>query len=87
MIEIIAFKTDCGKVYQQKYSAKEHEKRCRCWKNPKFKTCLSCKFGHKTFDESVGCQNSEMDMDIHFNAAHKNAPNLNINCILWEPKK
>jgi len=87
MIEVTAYKTDCGKVYQHKSSALTHEKKCRCWKNPKFRTCLSCRFKKNIPVDFLGCTNDNLDTNIHFNAAHKNAPNLNINCILWEAKK
>ncbi len=33
------------------------------------------------------CQNPKFDESIHFTAAHKNAPDLNINCPVWESKK
>jgi len=45
MKEVRAWVTDCGKLYKYKQSAKNHERICKCWSNPKFKTCKTCKFG------------------------------------------
>lgn len=45
MKEIKAFQSDCGRIYKHKSSAISHDKKCKCWSNPKLKTCKSCVFG------------------------------------------
>lgn len=99
--KVIRYYTDCGKGFWKKQKAVSHEANCRCWKNPKFKTCLTCKFKNIVHDsngmehephclqtwEWNDCKNPEMNMDTMFKPAHENAPNICINCPKWTPKK
>ncbi len=100
MIEVTAYKCDCGKKYHTKSAAKRHELNCKCWTNPKFKTCKSCKFC-RVYEDSNGmehqpqflhtwkqieCTNPLFDYDKHFTAAHFKAQDLNINCPVWANK-
>jgi hypothetical protein len=73
----------CGKGFSSKKRCLKHEDVCKCWKNPIFKTCLSCKFQAKRGDF---CNNPAFDYDVHFKAAFNQCEDLCINCPLWEQK-
>jgi len=99
MTETIAYRCECGRKYHTKQSAVRHEKICQCWTNPKFRTCKSCKWATKEKD-SNGMEDEPQNLetwvqwkcnnpdyrDYHFHAAHKNAPDLNFNCAIWQQK-
>lgn len=77
--KVTRYYSDCGKGFWSKQKALTHEEYCKCWKNPIFKTCLSCK--HKNFvKDSNGmenepqylqtwtenkCKNSEFGVPVH----------------------
>lgn len=44
-IQITRYKCQCGKKFAKKYAAEHHEKVCKCWTNPKNRSCKTCKFG------------------------------------------
>ena len=84
---------DCGKEYKTKNSALYHDSYCKCWTNPKYKTCLSCK--HKNFIKDSDdyrtwkvndCKNPDFNFDEMFVPAHENADHICINCPAWESK-
>ncbi len=92
---------DCGKRYTSKKKCLGHELVCRCWKNPKFKTCITCKYG-KNIKDSNGmehepqflqtwriweCTNKDFVYNLHFTSAHETASDLCINCPVYENKK
>jgi len=95
------FIADCGRGFWNKNACAEHETNCRCWTNPKHRTCLTCKYTKKVNDSDGTehdprnlqkwtyreCTNEKFHQDIHFHPAHENAPDLNINCSLWESNK
>lgn len=96
--KVLRYYADCGKAFWKKKDCAAHEKVCRCWKNPKFKTCLSCK--HKKFtrnwdDTEHGtnewvendCLNPEFNYDKYFKSVHPNADHICTNCPKWESKK
>ncbi len=93
--------SDCGRGFWSKNTCLEHEKNCKCWTNPAFRTCKTCEFAHE-FDDSNGmehepqflhtwrqieCKNPAFDYETHFNQAHENAPYLCVNCTQWKYKK
>lgn len=100
MIETKAYKCECGKKYHTKRAAYLHEKVCKCWTNPIHRTCKTCKFGKQEYDSNGMedepnllhswkqwvCSNPKFNYDIHFKPAHPYAPDLNINCRVWEQK-
>lgn len=101
MEEIKGYKTDCGKKYFNRQSAKKHEATCKCWSNPALRTCLSCKFGDYITDSNGmedepqylhtwkqwDCSNVEFNYDTMFTQAPNDTTNsLNINCPVWEKK-
>lgn len=91
---------DCGRGFWNKKKCQHHEGVCVCWKNPKYKTCLTCKHNRVVNDSngmeheaqflqtwtSNGCQNPAFDYDAHFTEAHEKAPDVCINCPVWESK-
>ena len=91
--------SDCGKGWWSKQKAIKHDENCKCWQNPKFKSCLSCKFKNFITDsngmehepqflqtwKSNECLNKEMDFNT-MQPAHENAPELAINCKHWQLK-
>ena len=40
--KVIRYYADCGRGFWSKRACLHHENVCQCWKNPKFKTCLTC---------------------------------------------
>jgi len=101
MVESVSYKCECGKKYHTKRAAINHENVCKCWKNPKHKTCVTCKFG-KRIKDSNGmesnpqflqtwkqwtCSNPLMK-DEYFTAAHSlHATDLCINCPIHQLKE
>lgn len=95
------YKCDCGRSYATKSVAVRHELVCQCWTNPKHQTCKTCKFGKQVIDtngmehepqhlhtwKQWQCSNPRFVYKFHFKQAHRNAPDLNINCPVWENKK
>lgn len=41
----IRYIAECGKGFWDKKSCKNHEQNCKCWTNPKNKTCKTCQYG------------------------------------------
>lgn len=97
--KVLRYYADCGRAFWKKYLCLNHEKNCKCWTNEKFKTCLTCKFKNIVNDSNGmedhnretwqwnDCKNPEMNMETMFNEAHKNAPNICLNCQKWVSKK
>ena len=92
--------SDCGRGFWNKKVCLNHEESCKCWTNPKHKTCKTCKFGNN-YEDSNGmehepqylhvwrqweCLNPEFDYDKHFTPAHEKAEDLCINCPVWVGK-
>lgn len=96
----IAYKAECGRKFHTKKACKKHELYCTCWTNPKYKTCKSCKFGKQVKDSNGmesdpqyletwrqwQCSNPDFK-EYMFTSAHKNAPDICINCPVWVNKK
>lgn len=101
MIEIKAYKAECGKKYFSKSGCKNHELICQCWTNPNLKTCMTCEFG-RLINDSNGmedepqylqtwmqwdCSNKEFNYDKHFTQApNDNTKSLCINCPIHKLK-
>ncbi len=74
---VTSYHADCGKGFWDKQKALTHDQNCKCWKNPKFKTCISCK--HKClvndhdvmegieheFWQSNNCEHSNSGVPVH----------------------
>lgn len=97
-VKVKRYIADCGRGFWKKAHCENHEKRCKCWKNPKFKTCLTC-IHEKLTNDTNGmesepqhlhtwvervCLNPEFVREKHFTPAHEKAPDLCINCPVWE---
>lgn len=40
--KVIRYYSDCGRGFWKKQQAISHDENCKCWKNPKYESCLSC---------------------------------------------
>lgn len=92
--------SDCGRGFWSKAKCLKHEENCKCWTNPKHRTCKTCKFAKVVNDSNgmehepqflqqwtwIDCQNPDFNVDIHFTEAHEKAPDLCINCPVWQSK-
>jgi len=93
--KVTRYISECGRGYWNKSTCLSHEKNCKCWKNPKFQTCLTCK--HKSFikdsngmehepqylqtwDEN-NCEHSEFGVPAHVDYEH-----IRMYCQFWETK-
>jgi len=99
-VRVTRYISDCGRGFWTKKTAETHDKNCRCWTNPKFKTCKTCAFCTVENDSngmehdpkylqtwaSIECHNPDFDYDKHFTEAHGKAPDLCINCPVWKNK-
>jgi len=45
--KVLRYYADCGKGFWKKVTALDHETSCKCWTNPRNKTCKTCKYGEK----------------------------------------
>jgi len=60
--KVIRYYSDCGRGFWKKNQALTHDQNCKCWKNPKFKGCLSCK--HKNIvKDSNGMEDEPQFLD------------------------
>lgn len=87
---VTRYYADCGRGFWKKSQALTHDKNCKCWKNPKFKTCISCKFKDMSVDsngmesepqflqtwEHNGCKHADKGIPVHKDYEHirKNCP-------------
>jgi len=91
--KVYRYYADCGKAYWTKRACLDHEKICICWKNAKFKTCLTCVHKNIKVDDDGeqswqynDCKNPEMNLNTMFIPAHEKADYICINCPKWELK-
>lgn len=40
--KVTRYYSECGRGFWKKQQAITHDINCKCWKNPKFKSCMSC---------------------------------------------
>lgn len=94
--KVIRYYSDCGRGFWKKQQALQHDENCKCWKNPKFYSCLSC--ANKDFRvDSNGmdhepqflqtwndnnCQHSESGIPVHEDFEH-----IRKNCSFWKSIK
>ena len=94
--KVIRYYSECGRGFWKKQSAITHDKNCKCWKNPKFKTCISCK--HKDLIiysngmehepdkletwNSNNCNHCESGIPVHVDFGH-----IRKNCQFYENSK
>lgn len=82
--KVTRYYSDCGRGFWKKQQAVTHDKNCKCWKNPKYKSCLSCKHECIAKDSngmehepqyletwSINkCQHSESGVPVHQDYEH-----------------
>ena len=94
--KVIRYYSECGRGFWKKQQAINHDKYCRCWKNPKFKSCLSCK--HKNIiKDSNGMENEPQFLQTwddnkcnHSDSgvpAHKDFEHIRKDCQFYEQNK
>lgn len=53
--KVTRYYAECGKGFWKRDRAINHEKACKCWDNPKNKTCKTCCYGvHHKSDLDTG---------------------------------
>ena len=81
---VTRYYSDCGRGFWKKETAITHDKNCKCWKNPKFKTCISCEFKNMVNDsngmkhepqfletfQTNNCEFSDSGIPVHENFDH-----------------
>ncbi len=86
--KVLRYYSDCGRGFWSKQKALIHDTNCKCWKNEKFKTCISCK--HKDFvtdSDGSGASWVENLCDTQNGIpAHENAQHVIMNCHSWASK-
>jgi len=93
--KVIRYYSECGRGFWNKQKAIKHDENCKCWKNPKFKSCLSCK--NKCFildsngmeHEPQYLQTWETNLCQYSGSgvsAHENYQHIRLNCDFYEPK-
>jgi hypothetical protein len=80
----------CGRGFWKKAAAIHHEEVCKCWINPKCKTCKTCKHGDfQPYESDTGqeafweCSHEGNDRDAHAGAPH-GLTYISVNCELHE---
>lgn len=93
--KVIRYYSDCGRGFWKKQQALTHDQNCKCWNNPKFKSCISCKFKDFRVDsngmehepqynqtwEYNNCKHSGFGISVHENFTH-----IRKNCPQWVNK-
>lgn len=91
-ILITRFISDCGSEFRHKSSCIKHEKKCKCFSNPKYRTCLTCKFNNgfirEDYDRYRDCIHNEYNFDKLKPYLIPNTKTYDcVNCPLYEPKE
>ncbi len=92
--KVLRYYSDCGRGFWKKPQALKHDQNCKCWKNPKFKTCLTCKLKDFQVDD-IGMEKeyevlwtyNNCDHSKYVASAHKNCKHIKIYCPFHEQKK
>ena len=88
---------DCGRGFWKKEPCLNHEEACKCWANPKFKTCKTCRHEILTpaYHDYITGQFDPIERDCAVDYDYDNwtppvndegevlADDLNMNCPLW----
>lgn len=89
---VVIYIADCGKKYQTKAGCIVHEQVCKCFTNPKFKACHTCKF-NGGFEKEDGerqrvCLSPSWEYNRMKNFFIPNTRTFDcINCPLYESKR
>ena len=94
--KVLRYYSDCGKGFWKKDKAIKHDENCKCWKNPKFKSCMSCKLKNFIKDSNGmehepqylqvwtenRCKHSECGIPVH-----EEYEQIRMNCEFYTPSK
>ena len=94
--KVARYYAECGRGFWSRRSCEEHERVCKCWKNPKYKTCLTCanlgKFTETTEGEGYSesftvreCLNPLVDQHL-LTPCHEHASDIYKDCPFWKLK-
>lgn len=77
--------TPCGKGHWKKADALSHAESCKCWTNPKHKTCKTCiSCGGCDGEFGYICENDNAKDDHNFGEGKGADFNyISVNCHLW----
>jgi len=98
---VLRYYAECGRGFWRKDRAINHEKVCKCWGNPTYRTCKTCRHANKIHDSNgmehepqnletwiwTECKKGIGPGDAEWNQKHENVDDININCSLWEPTR
>lgn len=97
--KVLRYYAECGRGFWKKQDAIKHEANCKCWTNPKLKTCKTCKH-EKTYYDSSDYESGYLGEGFIRECAigidpdgpawtkpHENIHDLNIHCAWWEINK
>ena len=88
--KVLRYYSACGKGFWKKQMCLLHEINCKCWSNPRHRTCKTCLHGdHKT--DSDGYRTwSYWDCEEGVEE-HTGGPDgvdyISVNCRLWKSKE
>lgn len=88
--KVTRYYAECGKGFWKKSTALTHELNCKCWKNPKNKTCLTCKKAEHVVDhgdEITPGEGAWFDCSDSRVGDHENdlgLSYLSVGCKFWE---
>lgn len=93
--KVTRYYSDCGRGFWKKQQAITHDENCKCWKNPKFKTCISC-VNKNIKTDSNGMENEPQHLQTwEYNACdhsksgvpvHKDFKHIRKNCNFYKQK-
>jgi hypothetical protein len=83
--KVIRYYADCGKGFWKKPAALAHDISCKCWTNPRNKTCKTCKYGEKIPYETDtgfggGWQCNHLTHDEEHAGAPKDIKYISVKC-------
>lgn len=94
--KVIRYYSDCGRGFWKRGKAINHDENCKCWTNPKFKSCMSCKH-KKIIKDSNGMENEPQFLQTWYMnncehsengcPVHKNFEHIRKDCPNYESKK
>lgn len=90
---VLRYISDCGRGYWSKAACLAHEAVCKCWTNPKNRTCKTCEFGRHVRDDV------DPGADTYWECLNDNNPNddhtggpegvdyISVHCVYWKGSK
>ena len=88
--KVTRYYAECGKGFWKKDAALNHETVCKCWKNPKNKTCKTCTYGkYLNYEHDTGdggyyeCHNYKYGDGEH-TGGPEGTNYISVNCSYYE---